>query len=87
MLRYLNTDDAIRANAGFYTIIDGLGRDANSAGAAYTAAWYGRNSYIFSNILNVTSPGDRAAVLIGQAMNTYCASLCGSIPILRTSIR
>jgi hypothetical protein len=66
LLRYLNTDDAIRANAGFYSIIDGLGRDANDAGAAYTAAWYGRNSYIFSNILSVTAPGDRIAVLMGQ---------------------
>ncbi|MDP9017155.1 MAG: DUF5694 domain-containing protein [Candidatus Eremiobacteraeota bacterium] len=66
LLRYLNSDAAIRANAGAYSIIDGLGRDAHLAGAAYTAAWYGRNCYIFSNILNVTSPGDRVVVLMGQ---------------------
>ena len=65
-LRYLNTDGAIRANAAWYSIFVGMGREANDAGAAYVAQWYSRNCYIFSNILSVVRPGDRVVVLMGQ---------------------
>jgi Family of unknown function (DUF5694) len=65
-LRLLNTDGAIRANASWYSVFDGMGRDANDAGSAYVAGWYTRNAYIFSNILGVVRPGDRVVVLIGQ---------------------
>jgi len=66
LLRYLNTDEAIRANACWYSVMVGKGREADNAGAAYVAQWYGRNAYIFSNILSVIQPGDRAVVLMGQ---------------------
>ena len=66
LFRYLNTDAAIRANASVYSVLDGMGRDADSAGAAYVSQWYARNCYIFSNILSVIRPGDRAVVIIGQ---------------------
>ena len=66
VLRYLNTDDAIRANASWYTIMDGLGRSADDAGSMYVAQWYTRNVYIFSNILSVIRPGDRVVVIFGQ---------------------
>lgn len=66
LLRYLNTDQAIRANASWYSIFAGQGRDAGEAGSAYTAQWYVRNTYIFSNILSVVRPGDRAVVIMGQ---------------------
>jgi len=66
LLRYLNTDAAIRANASSYSVLAGMGRSAENAGAAYTAQWYTRNVYIFSNILSVVGPGDRAIVMMGQ---------------------
>ena len=66
LMRYLNTDAAIRANASWYSILDGLGREADNAGAGYVAQWYVRNSYIFSNILSMVRPGDRVVVLMGQ---------------------
>jgi len=66
LLRYLNTDTAIRANASWYSIFAGMGREADNAGAAYVAQWYVRNSYIFSNILSVIQPGDRVVVMMGQ---------------------
>lgn len=66
LLRYLNSDAAIKANASFYSIFDGMGREADNAGSAYTAQWYTRNTYIFSNILSVVQPGDRVVVLMGQ---------------------
>jgi hypothetical protein len=66
VLRYLNTDGAIRANASWYSVFDGMGRAADNAGASYVSQWYARNCYIFSNILSVLSPADRAVVIIGQ---------------------
>ena len=66
LLRYLNTDGAIRANASFYSVLDGMGREADSAGSAYVSQWYTRNCYIFSNILSVIRPRDRVVVVIGQ---------------------
>ncbi len=66
LLRYLNSDAAIRANASWYSIFDGMGREADNAGAGYVAQWYVRNSYIFSNILSVVQPGDRVVVMMGQ---------------------
>ncbi len=65
-LRYLNTDGAIRANASWYSVFDGMGRQADDAGSMYVAQWYTRNCYIFSNILSVIRPGDRVVVLMGQ---------------------
>lgn len=66
LLRYINTKAAIRANASWYSIMDGMGRNADNAGTEYTAQWYTRNTYIFSNILSVIRPGDRVVVIMGQ---------------------
>ncbi len=66
LLRYLNTDAAIRANASVYSMLDGMGREADNAGSAYVSQWYTRNCYIFSNILSVIKPGDRVVVIMGQ---------------------
>jgi hypothetical protein len=66
LLRYLNTDEAILANASWYSILAGMGRQADNAGSAYVSQWYGRNTYIFSNILSAIRPGDRIVVIMGQ---------------------
>ncbi len=66
LLRYLNTDAAIRANASWYSVMAGMGRDADDAGAVYVASWYARNVDIFSNIASVVRPGDRVVVMMGQ---------------------
>ena len=66
LLRFLNTDAAVRANASWYPVFTGMGRDAGDAGASYTAQWYTRNVYIFSNILSVIRPGDRVVLIVGQ---------------------
>lgn len=65
-LQYLNTDAAIEANASWYSIFAGMGRNADNAGAMYVAQWYTRNSFIFSNILSVIRPGDRVVLFMGQ---------------------
>jgi len=82
VLRYLNTDAAIRANAGWYTIVDGMGRNADDAGAMYTAQWYTRNLYIFSNILSVIRPGDRVVVIFGQGHEYQLRELARLDPTL-----
>ena len=66
LLRYLNTDAAIRANASWYSVLDGMGRESHDAGSSYVSQWYARNCYIFSNILSVIHPGDRVVVIMGQ---------------------
>jgi Family of unknown function (DUF5694) len=66
LLRYLNTDQAIRASASWYSVVDGMGRESDDAGASYVAQWYTRNSYIFANLLGVVAPADRVVVIIGQ---------------------
>jgi hypothetical protein len=66
LLRLLNTDASVRANASWYPVMAGMGREADNAGASYVAAWYTRNVYIFSNILSVIRPGDRVVVIMGQ---------------------
>ena len=66
VLRYINTDDAIRANASIYSVIAGAGPKPDAPGAAYVAQWYTRNTYIWSNILRLCKPGDRVIVLFGQ---------------------
>jgi hypothetical protein len=66
LLRFLNTDEAIRANASLYSVIAGLGAPPDSPGAMYVATWYTRNTYIWANILHVCKPGDRVVVLFGQ---------------------
>jgi hypothetical protein len=66
LLRFLNTDEAIRDNASQYSAIAGLGAPPDSPGAMYVATWYMRNTYIWANILRVCKPGDRVVVLFGQ---------------------
>ncbi len=66
LLQYLNSDEAIRANASWYAFVDRIGQDVHHAGAAYVGSWYARNAYIFSNIMQETQPGDRVVLFIGQ---------------------
>ena len=66
LLRYLNTDAAIRANASVYSVLDGMGQDVHHAGSAYVSQWYARNCYIFANLLTAVAPGDRVVLIMGQ---------------------
>jgi hypothetical protein len=66
LLRYLNSDEAVYANASSYGVLAGMGQSSVNAGAAFTAQWYTRNTYIYSNIMSFVRPGDRVAVIMGQ---------------------
>lgn len=83
LLRFLNTDAAVRADASWYPVLAGMGREAKDAGAAYTAQWYTRNVFIFSNILSVVRPGDRAVVIMGQGHKYLLSELARLDPNVR----
>ena len=67
LLRYLNTPQALAANAAWYMYVDRIG-DAklDYAGADLTSDWYARNLHIFANVVHPLKPGDRVVVIIGQ---------------------
>lgn len=84
LLRFLNTDAAIRANASLYSVLDGMGRDTHYAGSAYVSQWYGRNCYIFANILSVIAPGDRVVLFMGQGHEYLLRELVRLNPTLES---
>lgn len=66
-LRFLNTREALNANAGWYLYMDLIGtRSRNGAGQSMADNWYARNLQIFANIARDLRPGDRVVVFIGQ---------------------
>ncbi len=81
-LRFLNTDRAITANASWYSIFVGMGRNVDAAGATYVADLYTRNCFIFSNILSVIHPGDRVVLFMGQGHEYLLRELARLNPTL-----
>jgi hypothetical protein len=82
VLRFLNTDTAIRANASWYPMFAGIGRGTDDAGASYVAQWYTRNVYIFSNVQSVIRPGDRAVLIMGQGHKYILSQLAELDPAI-----
>ena len=65
MLRYLNSPEWLAANARAYFRIGLYGTQEDPAGANWMMLWFGRNQYIFNNIVRNTQPGDRVLVVYG----------------------
>jgi hypothetical protein len=66
LFRYLNSDEAILANAGSYTLLDRLDLRGTRAGLLNTSDWYARNLEIYANIMSYVDPGDRVIIFMGQ---------------------
>ncbi|MBV9264144.1 MAG: hypothetical protein JO324_07455 [Candidatus Eremiobacteraeota bacterium] len=66
LLRFLNTPEALDANAAWYMYVNRVGTARDFAGAGVVTAWYARNLHILANITRELQPGDRAVVFIGQ---------------------
>ncbi len=66
LLRFLNTPQALDANAAWYMYVNRVGSARDFAGADLVASWYARNLHILANITRALMPGDRAVVFIGQ---------------------
>jgi hypothetical protein len=84
LLRYLNTDAALRLNAGWYMYLDLIGSPpADDQGERLTSAWYGRNLEIFANIARDLKSGDRALVFIGQGHAAMLRPMIERSPFLK----
>ncbi|MHB8140786.1 MAG: DUF5694 domain-containing protein [Vulcanimicrobiaceae bacterium] len=66
-LIFLNTPEALDANAAWYMYADRVGNARSEyPGADLVSDWYERNLHIFANITHSIKPGDRVVVFIGQ---------------------
>jgi hypothetical protein len=78
LVRYLNTDEAIDANASWYLYVDRIGSGNDYAGSDLVALWYARNLHIFANIMRLAdSPDDRVVIFIGA----------GHVKVLRDCVK
>lgn len=78
LLRYLNTQAALDANASWYMYVDQIGSGRNYAGADLVSYWYARNLHIYANIRHsIGSADDRVVVLMGA----------GHVPQLKEFVR
>ncbi len=65
--RFLNSDEALRENEGWYLVIDKIGDGNDYPGADLASNWWARNLHIFANIRRtVNAPNDRVVIFIGQ---------------------
>jgi hypothetical protein len=66
-LLYMNADDKVAADVGFYFREAHLGEPGDWAGADLVADWFRRNIRIYSNVVRlVDSPGERVLVIYGS---------------------
>ena len=67
VLRYFNSEEAIRANNSFYMYLARIGDSDNYLGAKLVANWHLRNLEMFANLTRlIEGPGERIVVLYGQ---------------------
>lgn len=84
LMRYLNTADALRANAAWYLYADLIGNGSSrDVGLVLASNWYARNLQIFTNIGRDLLPGDRVIVFIGQGHAAMLRPMIDHAPFLR----
>lgn len=84
VMRYLNTAEALKANAGWYLYVDLIGDGyREEAGQSLVSNWYARNLQIFANIARNLEPGDRVVVFIGQGHAAMLRPMMDQAPFLR----
>jgi hypothetical protein len=83
-LLYMNADEKVGADVGFYYRQAHLGEPWNWAGADLVADWFRRNIRIFSNVVGlVTSPNERVLVIFGAGHLGWLRHDFASDPTLR----
>lgn len=75
MLLRLNSSEWLAANARAYFRIGLYGTQADPIGANWVMLWFGRNLYIFNNIVRRTEPGDRVLVIYGAGHGNWLRQL------------
>ncbi len=67
MLLYLNADEKVAQDVGFYYREGELGQPYDWAGADLVADWFRRNMRIYSNVMQLAgSPNERVLVIFGS---------------------
>lgn len=84
LVRYINSSEALEANAGWYMYLDLIGNaSTDNPGESLTSNWYARNLQIFANIARDLTPGDRVVVFIGQGHAAMLRPMIDRSPFLR----
>jgi len=64
-LLYLNSDERVAQDLGFYFRQGQIGEPYDWAGADLLADWYRCNIRIYSNVMQIATPGERVLVIFG----------------------
>jgi hypothetical protein len=83
-LLYMNGDDKVAADVGFYYRQVHFGEPWNWAGADLVGDWFRRNIRIYSNIMGlVDSPNERILVIYGAGHLGWLRNDVASDPTVR----
>lgn len=83
-LRYLNSDDRVAEDVGYYFREAHIGEPEDWPGADLVADWFQRNVRIYSNITHlVESPDERVLVIIGSGHLGWLRMAIAGDPTLR----
>jgi len=84
MLLYMNSDDRVAQDMGFYYRWAQFGEPGDWAGADLLADWFRRNMRIYSNVMQlVDSPNERVLVIFGAGHLGWLRQDFASNPNLR----
>ncbi len=83
-LLYMNDDDKVAQDVGFYYREAHLGEPGDYAGPDLLASWYQRNIRIYNNIMKIIeSPNDRALVIYGAGHLGWLRQMVENDPAMR----
>lgn len=80
-LIYLNSDEKVAQDVGFYFREARMGEPGDYAGPDLLASWYQRNTRIYNNIVNlIKSPDERVLVVYGAGHLGWLRQMVASDP-------
>ena len=83
-LLYMNSDDKVAEDLGYYYREAGFGEPGDWAGADLVSEWFRRNMRIYSNVLQlVESPNERVLIIFGAGHLGWLRNNFASNPNLR----
>ena len=83
-LLYMNSDDKVAEDVGYYYREAGFGEPGDWAGADLVSEWFRRNMRIYSNVLQlVESPNERVLIIFGAGHLGWLRNNFASNPNLR----
>ena len=83
-LLYMNADDKVAADVGFYFRLARFGEPGDWAGADLVSDWFRRNMRIYSNVVRLAdAPSERTLVIYGAGHLGWLRHVVASNPSLR----